>query len=113
MGLTKVLDLGEWWREETSLPLPLGLIGIRRDVESPRIVAKVLHDAIEAALANRDEAMAYAMGFGRGIDAKTADQFVAMYVNDLTRDMGSRGEAAVAELLRRAGAVVETDFVRP
>jgi 1,4-dihydroxy-6-naphthoate synthase len=113
LGLTKVLDLGEWWNEQTSLPLPLGLIGIRRDVESPRVVAKVLHDAIEAALANRDEAMAYAMGFGRGIDAETADQFVAMYVNDLTLDMGSRGEAAVAELLRRAGAVVETDFVRP
>jgi 1,4-dihydroxy-6-naphthoate synthase len=113
LGLVKVLDLGEWWRDETSLPLPLGLVAIRRDVESPQEVAQVLHAAIDAGLANRDEAMTYATGFGRGIDTETADQFVAMYVNELTRDMGTRGEAAVAELLRRAGAIVRTDFVRP
>jgi 1,4-dihydroxy-6-naphthoate synthase len=112
-GLVKVLDLGEWWRDETSLPLPLGLIGVRRDIENPRVIAQVLHAAIDIALDNRAEAMEYARGFGRGIDADTADEFVAMYVNDLTRDMGSRGEAAVAELMRRAGAVVDTDFVRP
>jgi 1,4-dihydroxy-6-naphthoate synthase len=113
LGLVKVLDLGEWWRDETSLPLPLGLIAIRRDVDSPQEVAQVLHAAIDAGLANRDEAMTYAAGFGRGIDAETADRFVAMYVNELTRDMGTRGEAAVAELLRRAGTTVTTDFVRP
>jgi 1,4-dihydroxy-6-naphthoate synthase len=45
--------------------------------------------------------MAYAVGFGRGIDADTADRFVAMYVNDLTLDMGERGRAAVARLLDR------------
>jgi 1,4-dihydroxy-6-naphthoate synthase len=111
-GLVKVLDLGEWWREETSLPLPLGLIGIRRDVEPRDDVARVLRDAIDAGLANRDEAMAYAVGFGRGIDEETADRFVAMYVNELTLDMGARGEAAVTELLRRSGSAAATDFVR-
>ena len=53
----------------------------------------MLREAIDAGLANRDEALAYAMGFGRGIDAATADEFVAMYVNDLTLDMGERGRA--------------------
>ena len=110
-GLHKVLDLGEWWQAETELPLPLGLVAIRRDVERRGDVVAVLREAIVAGLANREEAMRYALGFGRGIDASTADEFVAMYVNDLTLDMGDRGRHAVAELLRRAGADRKPEFV--
>jgi 1,4-dihydroxy-6-naphthoate synthase len=98
-GLEKLLDLGAWWDEHTGLPLPLGLVGIRRDVDRRADVSAVLREAIEAGLANRDAAMEYAIGYGRGIDAETADRFVAMYVNDLTLDMGDRGRAAVAYLL--------------
>ena len=98
-GLVKLLDLGDWWRAETGLPLPLGVVALRRDVERAHDVSDVLREAIGAGLAHRDEALAYARGFGRGIDAATADEFVAMYVNDLTLDMGDRGRAAVARLL--------------
>jgi 1,4-dihydroxy-6-naphthoate synthase len=70
-----------------------------------------LRDAIRTGLANREEALAYARGYGRGIDAETADRFVAMYVNDMTLEMGERGKRAVAEVLRRVGAAVEPDFV--
>lgn len=98
-GLTKLLDLGTWWEEHVQLPLPLGFVAIRRDVERAEDVSAVLKDAIVAGLENRDDAMRYAMGFGRGIDQETADRFVAMYVNDLTLDMGDRGRAAVARLL--------------
>lgn len=98
-GLHKLLDLGVFWRDETGLPLPLGLVAARRDLDRLADVSAVVREAIEAGLANRDEAMAYAMGFGRGIDAATADEFVAMYVNDLTLDMGERGRKAVALLL--------------
>ena len=90
-GLCKLLDLGVWWRDETGLPLPLGLVAARRDLDRLADASAVVREAIDAGLANRDEAMAYAMGFGRGIDASTADEFVAMYVNDLTLDMGDRG----------------------
>jgi 1,4-dihydroxy-6-naphthoate synthase len=100
-GLVKLLDLGVWWHEHVGLPLPLGLVGIRRDVDRIGDVSAVLREAILAALANREQAMEYARGFGRGIDAETADRFVAMYVNDLTLDMGERGRAAVARLLGR------------
>jgi 1,4-dihydroxy-6-naphthoate synthase len=106
-GLRKLLDLGVWWQDETGLPLPLGLVGIRRDVERRDDVSAVLREAIDAGLANRDDAMRYAMNFGRGIDARTADEFVSMYVNDLTLDMGERGRRAVARLLGR-----EPQFVR-
>jgi 1,4-dihydroxy-6-naphthoate synthase len=100
-GLVKVLDLGTWWQSEHDLPLPLGLVAIRKDVERAADVSAVLREAIDAGLANRDAAMQYAMGFGRGIDAKTADEFVTMYVNDLTLDMGSRGRKAIEVLLGR------------
>jgi 1,4-dihydroxy-6-naphthoate synthase len=98
-GLHKLLDLGVWWQDETGLPLPLGLVAARRDVERLGDVSAVVREAIDAGLANRDEAMAYAMDFGRGIDASTADEFVAMYVNDLTLDMGERGREAITLLL--------------
>ena len=101
-GLTKLLDLGLWWDEHVGLPLPLGLVGIRRDVERREDVSAVLREAIAAGLANRDQALEYAMQFGRGIDAETADRFVAMYVNDLTLDMGERGRRAVELLLGSA-----------
>jgi 1,4-dihydroxy-6-naphthoate synthase len=111
-GLVRVLDLGGWWQRETGLPLPLGLVAARRDLERLDDVSQVLREAIGVGLEHRDEAMAYAMRFGRGIDAATADQFVAMYVNELTQDMGERGRRAVDELLRRAGAAVDVELVR-
>ena len=104
-GLHKVLDLGEWWTGETGLPLPLGVNVARRDL-GDRLpdVSAVLGEAIRVGLEHRDEALAYAEGFGRGIDRETADRFVAMYVNDLTCDFGETGRAAVDELLRRSGS---------
>ena len=105
-GLRKLLDLGVWWQEQHALPLPLGVVVGRRDTERLADASAVVREAIEVGLANRDDAMAYAMEFGRGIDAGTADEFVAMYVNDLTLDMGERGRRAVATLLGS-----EPDFV--
>ncbi len=105
-GLRKLLDLGVWWRDDTGLPLPLGLVAVRRDVERRQDVSAVLREAIDVGLANREEALAYAREFGRGIDAETADEFVAMYVNDLTLDMGERGRAAVTRLLGREPELV-------
>ena len=110
-GLKKVVDLGEWWLLETGLPLPLGVNTARRDLgDRLQDVSAVLGEAIRVGLDNRDEAMEYAMGFGRGIDAETADRFVAMYVNELTVDYGDEGRRAVAELLRRAGSPVAAEY---
>jgi 1,4-dihydroxy-6-naphthoate synthase len=105
-GLAKCLDLGEWWLLETGLPLPLGVNTVRRDLgpETIRTVSTVLRESIDAALANRDEALAYALGFGRGLDDERGDSFVGMYVNELTQDYGEEGREAVRELLRRAEA---------
>ena len=102
-GLKKLVDLGEWWHKETALPLPLGgnLILRSLDRRTVRAVAKVLKASIQYALDNREEALNYALQFGRGIDSPTADRFVAMYVNDWTLDYGERGRRAVQTLLDR------------
>jgi 5,8-dihydroxy-2-naphthoate synthase len=118
-GLQKIVDLGEWWLLETGLPLPLGANVARRDLGEERLhdLSAVLAESIAAGLANREEAMRYALRFGRGLDTALADRFVGMYVNELTQDYGEEGREAVRELLRRGEAIgafdapVQVDFV--
>ncbi|MBV8207870.1 MAG: ABC transporter substrate-binding protein [Acidobacteria bacterium] len=102
-GLHKALDLGEWWRGQTGLPLPLGGNAIRRDLgfELTLSVSSALKHSIQYALDHRTEALAYAMQFARDLDTQLADKFVAMYVNERTLDYGDEGRRAVEELLRR------------
>jgi 1,4-dihydroxy-6-naphthoate synthase len=102
-GLTKIVDLGEWWYQETSLPLPLGGNAIRRSLDrgTLRAVARLLKESIQYSLDHREKALDYALQFARGLDMRTADRFVAMYVNDWTLDYGERGRQAVQALLDR------------
>src|SRR6266550_4268899 len=102
LGLRKVLDLGEWWHEHTGgLPLPMGGNAIRRDLgaETIREVSELLKESIRYSLDNREDALAYAMQFARDMDPALADQFVGMWVNELTLDYGERGREAVRRLL--------------
>jgi 1,4-dihydroxy-6-naphthoate synthase len=104
-GLKKIVDLGEWWAGRTGgLPLPLGGNVIRRDLGADAIakVSRLLHESIAFALAHRQEALDYALQFGRGLDRAKADRFVGMYVNELTLEYGDRGRAAVQQLFDEA-----------
>jgi 1,4-dihydroxy-6-naphthoate synthase len=65
-------------------------------------VSRILHGSIAYALEHRDEALDYALQFGRGLDRRKADRFVGMYVNELTLDYGERGKRAVQKLLDEA-----------
>jgi len=102
-GLMKVLDLGEWWHQETGLPLPLGGNAIKRslDCRTLHAVAKLMKESIQYSMDHREEALNYAAQFARGLDMPTADRFVAMYVNEWTLDYGERGRQAVQALLDR------------
>lgn len=104
-GLQKIVDLGEWWADRTGgLPLPLGGNVIRRDLGPEAIgeVSRLLHDSIAYALSHREDAVSYAIQFGRGLDRPKTDRFVGMYVNQLTLDYGDRGRAAVERLFAEA-----------
>jgi 1,4-dihydroxy-6-naphthoate synthase len=118
-GLHKVLDLGAWWGQETSLPLPLGGNAVRRDL-GPDLMARLtrlVRETVRYSLAHRPAALAYAMEFARGMDPAIADRFVGMWVNEMTVDIGERGRRAVQEFLDRghaAGVIpsrVRVDFV--
>jgi 1,4-dihydroxy-6-naphthoate synthase len=101
LGLHKVADLGQWWSAETGLPLPLGGNVIRKDLgpDLMRRVSRLLRESIVYALAHREEALNYAMQFGRNLERPLADRFIGMYVNDLTLEYGERGRRAVRHLL--------------
>jgi 1,4-dihydroxy-6-naphthoate synthase len=118
-GLQKVVDLGQWWLEQTGLPLPLGGNAIRRALgpEVGRNVAKAIRQSVAYALEHREAALNYALQFARDMDPDMADKFVGMYVNHWTLGYGEKGRQAVRELLRRgvdAGVIPTlpaTDFL--
>lgn len=103
LNLQPVVNLGEWWHSDTGLPVPLGVNAIRKDLgpELMRRIVVMLNQSIQYAMENRRDAVAYAMRFGRGMDAATTDRFVGMYVNSWTLDMGEEGRASVECLLER------------
>ena len=104
--LDLVLDTGRWWFDQTGLPLPLGANALRKDLaqETIRDVHRLLEESIRYGLEHREEALSYALGFGRGLDRAKADEFVEMYVNQWTLDLGPRGRQAITELLARGHA---------
>ena len=105
-GLQTVLDLGKVWERETGLPLPLGINVVRRDLgeDLHRKLSAALRDSIAHAYAHEDDALEYAMQFGRGIDRETCRRFVRMYVNDYTLTLGAEGHRALEALFQLAHA---------
>jgi len=105
-NLKLVVDLGRWWLERTGLPLPLGANAVRKNLgtETVRDIQRLLKESIVYGLAHRDDALRHALRYGRDLNAKQADEFVGMYVNDWTLDFGERGRRAVAEFLTQGHA---------
>jgi 1,4-dihydroxy-6-naphthoate synthase len=118
-GLRAVVDLGRWWKEETGMPLPLGINVVRKGLGPVRMaeVSAVLRDSIAYGLEHRVEALNHALRYARGLSAEMADRFVGMYVNDWTLDMGEVGQRSIRTLLERGaeagvmGALPAIEFV--
>ncbi len=105
-GLHLVADMGEWWFEETGLPLPLGGNVVRKDLGEALLkkISRHLRASIAYALEHRELALDHAMRYARGLDRSKADTFVGMYVNDWTLDYGERGREAIRLFLARGVA---------
>jgi 1,4-dihydroxy-6-naphthoate synthase len=118
-GFEKVLDLGEWWKAETGLPLPLGGNVIRKDFTPAERseLNVILRESIRYGLEHRAAGVTHSMPLARGMDEPLADEFIGMYVNDFTLDYGDVGRRAIREFLGRAhkaGLIptpVELEFV--
>ncbi len=103
-GFKKIIDLGEWWKGETGLPLPLGGNVLRKDIPADvrGDLRQIMSESIDYGLAHREEAVRHSMPYARDMDDTLASQFIGMYVNDYTRDYGEVGRAAIREFLGRA-----------
>jgi 1,4-dihydroxy-6-naphthoate synthase len=103
-GFQKIVDLGEWWKRETGLPLPLGGNVVRKDI-APAIrhdLSEIIRESIDYGLTHRDEAVRHSLAHARGMSAKLTSKFIGMYVNEFTRDYGETGRAAIRKFLTDA-----------
>ena len=118
-GFEKIVDLGECWKDETGLPLPLGGNVVRKDIPPTvrRDLSAIIRESIDYGLTHRDEAVAYSLAYARDMNAQLASKFIGMYVNEFTRDYGEIGRAAIRKFLNEAHAKgyvdtpIELEFV--
>jgi 1,4-dihydroxy-6-naphthoate synthase len=103
-GLKMIMDLGDVWAKDTSLPLPLGINAVRRDINEDlqKEILRVHKESIDYGLSHMEEALEYALRFGRGMEKDLGEKFVLMYVNRYTRDMGEKGKKALEFLFVKA-----------
>ena len=104
MGMHKIIDLGEWWQEETGLPLPLGVNVVKTSL-GPKVMKDLtvlVRRSIEYAFENPEEAFDFAQDYAKDLDRQSLERFVRMYVNDYTLNCGQEGTKAINELFYRA-----------
>jgi 1,4-dihydroxy-6-naphthoate synthase len=118
-GFEKVVDLGEWWKRETGLPLPLGGNVVRKDIP-PAVrhdLSEIIRESIDYGLAHREEAVRHSLAYARDMSTKLTGEFISMYVNEFTRDYGETGRAAIRKFLTHAhdkgyiDVPIEVEFV--
>ncbi len=100
-GFQKVIDLGEWWKHATGLPLPLGGNVLRKDIPkaTQHDLLEIIRESIDFGLAHREEAVRHSLPYARDMNADLAGKFIRMYVNEFTRDYGGIGRAAIRKFL--------------
>jgi 5,8-dihydroxy-2-naphthoate synthase len=118
-GFEKIVDLGEWWKRKTGLPLPLGGNVVRKDI-APSVrndLSEIIRESIDYGLAHRDEAVRHSLAYARDMGAELTGQFIGMYVNEFTRDYGDTGRTAIRKFLNAAhdkgyiDVPIEVEFV--
>lgn len=103
-GFAKIVDLGEWWKQKTNLPLPLGGNVLRKDI-APKVqrdLLAIMRESIDFGLQHRRDAVRHAMPYARDMDTELAGKFIGMYVNEFTRDYGPIGRQAIQTFLGEA-----------
>lgn len=103
-GLEQIMDLGDWWEQETGFPIPLGCIIARRDLgrEVVQKTEALIRKSLEYAFARSDETKTYIRRHAQELDDRVIDQHIGLYVNQYSLDIGDEGLHAVEELFRRA-----------
>ncbi len=102
-GLSRVLDLGEWWEKETGLPIPLGGIVAKRTLGTEiEKIEGLIRKSVGYSVSHPEEAMSFIKRYSQELSENVINNHIGLYVNDYSVDMGDEGAAALGELLKRA-----------
>lgn len=103
-GLVKLFDLGRWWEDTTTLPIPLGGIAVRRDVgmETALAMEDAIRRSLQRVMDSPAEARAYIKQHAQEMDDDVIDQHIATFVNNFSMELGTNGEDAIRILLEKA-----------
>ena len=105
-GLRKIIDLGEFWEEETGAPIPLGGIVIKRSMpdDVKQRVNRVIRRSVEYAFAHRTASLDYVRAHAQEMSEDVMYRHIDLYVNEYSVDLGKEGRRAVELLFERAAA---------
>lgn len=106
-GLHKIVDLGEFWEQETGTPIPLGAIAVRRSLpdEVKHTVNRLVRRSVEYAFANRDASLPYVRAHAQEMDEAVMYKHIDLYVNQFSVDLGEEGVRAVKTMFDKAAAL--------
>ena len=118
-GLVQVIDLGDWWESQTGMPIPLGAILARRDLDDALVhsVNEAIIRSLQFARSDDRAVMKYVREHATEMQEEVMRKHIALYVNEFSEDVGDEGIAAVNELFKRAHAAgiipesAKADFV--
>ncbi len=101
-GLNSIVDLGQWWEDETAMPIPLGCIVAKRSLghEFHKDMSSVIKESLQHAFENRGLSRSYIKGYAQELDDSVIDEHINLYVNDFSLELGEKGMAAI-ELLEK------------
>lgn len=102
-GLKKILDLGEYWEQQTNLPIPLGGIAVKKNLGAGMIsrLNRIMKRSVEYALSNPADALDFVRSYAQEMEEEVMRKHIALYVNQYTVDLGTEGKRAVSELFDR------------
>jgi len=105
-GLRKIMDMGEYWENETGLPLPLGAIAVRRDLsgETKSQLNTVLRESVRYALQNPHAANDFVTLHAQAMSLDVCRKHIDLYVNEFSIDLGEKGTQAVHTLFNKGRA---------
>ncbi|MEN2994086.1 MAG: 1,4-dihydroxy-6-naphthoate synthase [Thermodesulfovibrio sp.] len=100
-GVDLVKDLGKFWIEETSLPIPLGLIIYKKALNIKSILEKIIRESLQYSYSHFDEAMNFIKKYSQELDEDVIKSHIECYINEFTFDMGNKGIEAINELFKK------------
>jgi len=106
-GLTKIVDLGEFWESETGAPIPLGGIVVRRSLPEDvrQAVNRIVRRSVEYAFAHRAASLPFVREHAQEMSEQVMYQHIDLYVNEYSVDLGPEGRRAVELLFEKARAL--------